>query len=124
MDAIKYPNKIKNRMLNKYTEKIKKSWVWTDLYAVRNIKPLISRFGTRIGMLIGGIEMWLASFKFNLPWTLPHKKADHETLIDIKKAKPIHYPKPDGIYTFDKLNSISLSNIGHDANQPCHLKLI
>ncbi len=124
VDAIKYPNKIKNRMLNKYTEKIKKSWVWSDLYAVRNIKPLISRFGTRIGMLIGGIEMWLASFKINLPWTLPHKKADHETLIDIKKAKPINYPKPDGIYTFDKLNSISLSNIGHEANQPCHLKII
>ena len=64
-----------------------------------------------------------ASFKLNLPWTLHHKKGDHETLMDINKAKPIQYPKPDGIYTFDKLNSISLSNIGHDANQPCHLKL-
>jgi electron-transferring-flavoprotein dehydrogenase len=33
------------------------------------------------------------------------------------------YPKPDGIVSFDKLSSISLSNIAHDANQPCHLHL-
>ena len=112
VDAIMNPTKIQNRRLVAYNEKIKGSWIWTDLYAVRNIKPLITKFGTRLGMLFGGIEMWLASFKLNLPWTLHHKKADHETLIDINKAKPIQYPKPDGIYTFDKLNSISLSNIG------------
>ncbi len=123
VDAIIDPTKIHNRKLTAYNQKIKDSWIWTDLSAVRNIKPLITKFGTRLGMLFGGIEMWLASFKFNLPWTLHHKKGDHETLIDINKAKPINYPKPDGIYTFDKLNSISLSNIGHDANQPCHLKL-
>ena len=76
-----------------------------------------------LGMIFGGIEMWLASFKIYLPWTLKHNKADHETLVDINKAKPINYKKPDGIYTFDKVNSISLSNIGHDANQPCHLKI-
>ena len=29
-----------------------------------------------------------------------------------------------GAITFDKLNSISLSNIGHEANQPCHLQLL
>ena len=123
VDAIINPAKIQNRRLTAYNEKIKGSWIWTDLYAVRNIKPLITKFGTRLGMLFGGIEMWLTSFKLNLPWTLHHKKGDHETLMDINKAKPIQYPKPDGIYTFDKLNSISLSNIGHDANQPCHLKL-
>ena len=124
VDAILAPNKIKNRLLNTYSEKIKSSWILKDLYAVRNIKPLIAKFGTRLGMILGGIEMWLASFKLMLPWTLKHRYADHETLMDIKKANPIHYPKPDGIYTFDKLSSISLSNIGHESNQPCHLKLI
>jgi len=122
--AINNPIEIKNRLLTSYPEKIKNSWIWNDLYAVRNIKPLLSQFGTKLGMFFGGIEMWLASFKIFFPWTLRHKKADHETLVDIKNAKPISYPKPDGIYTFDKLNSISLSNIGHEANQPCHLKII
>jgi len=123
VDAIFKPENIKNQTLDQYIKKMKDSWVWDDLNSVRNIKPLISKYGTIIGMLFGGIEMWLASCKINLPWTLHHKKADHEMLMEIKKSKPINYLKPDGIYTFDKLSSISLSNIGHESNQPCHLKL-
>ena len=123
VDAIFKPESIKNKTLEQYIKKIKNSCVWDDLNSVRNIKPLISKYGTIIGMLFGGIEMWLASYKINLPWTLHHKKADHEMLIELKKSKPINYLKPDGIYTFDKLSSISLSNIGHESNQPCHLKL-
>ena len=123
VDAILKPENIKNKTLEQYIKKIKDSWVWGDLNSVRNIKPLISKYGTILGMLFGGIEMWLASYKINLPWTLRHKKADHEMLIELKKSKPINYLKPDGIYTFDKLSSISLSNIGHESNQPCHLKL-
>ena len=123
VDAILKPENIKNKTLEQYIKKIKDSWVWDDLNSVRNIKPLISKYGTILGMLFGGIEMWLASYKINLPWTLRHKKADHEMLIELKKSKPINYLKPDGIYTFDKLSSISLSNIGHESNQPCHLKL-
>ena len=124
VEAIIHPETIKNSVLVKYNESMRGSWVWNDLYAVRNIKPLIAKFGTRLGMIFGGMEMWLASFRLYLPWTLHHRKADHETLIDIKKAKSITYPKPDNIITFDKLNSISLSNIGHEANQPCHLQLL
>jgi electron-transferring-flavoprotein dehydrogenase len=124
VDAILKPEKIKDKILEQYPGKIRDSWIWQDLNSVRNIKPLISKYGTILGMLFGGIEMWLASYKVNLPWTLHHKEADHETLIDINKSKPINYLKPDGIFTFDKLSSISLSNIGHESNQPCHLKLI
>ncbi len=123
VDAIFKPESIKNKTLEQYVKKIRDSWIWDDLNSVRNIKPLISKYGTLLGMLFGGIEMWLASYKINLPWTLHHKKADHEMLSELKKSKPINYLKPDGIYTFDKLSSISLSNIGHESNQPCHLKL-
>ena len=123
VDAITKPENINNKILEQYLQKLKASWVWDDLNSVRNIKPLISKYGTTLGMLFGGFEMWLASYKIKLPWTLHHEKADHETLIDFEQAKPISYLKPDGVYTFDKLSSISLSNIGHEANQPCHLKL-
>ena len=123
VDAIIKPDNINNKILEQYLQKLKASWVWDDLNSVRNIKPLISKYGTTLGMLFGGFEMWLASYKIKLPWTLHHEKADHETLVDFEQAKPISYLKPDGVYTFDKLSSISLSNIGHEANQPCHLKL-
>ena len=123
VDAITKPENINNKILEQYLQKLKASWVWDDLNSVRNVKPLISKYGTTLGMLFGGFEMWLASYKIKLPWTLHHEKADHETLVDFEQAKPISYLKPDGVYTFDKLSSISLSNIGHEANQPCHLKL-
>ena len=111
-------------LLHNYTQALQASWVWQDLYAVRNVKPLLSKFGSWIGMLLGGMEMWLAAFKLYLPWTLKHDKADHNCTRPAAGMPKIDYPKPDGIYSFDKLNSISLSNIAHDANQPCHLHLL
>ncbi|MDI1361384.1 electron transfer flavoprotein-ubiquinone oxidoreductase [Methylotenera sp.] len=111
-------------LLLNYTKALQDSWVWQDLNAVRNVKPLLSKFGSWVGMLLGGFEMWLAAFKLHLPWTLQHDKADHNCTKPAADMPKINYPKPDGIYSFDKLNSISLSNIAHDANQPCHLHLL
>lgn len=115
---------VKESLLTAYPEALHHSWIWQDLHAVRNVKPLLSRFGSWSGTLLGGIEMWLAAFKITIPWTLPHQKADHESLKPAAEMPVIAYPKPDGVFSFDKLNSISLSNIAHDADQPCHLKLI
>ena len=36
---------------------------------------------------------------------------------------PIHYPKPDGLVSFDRLSSVFLSNTAHEENQPSHLRL-
>ena len=110
--------------LDAYDRALRASWVYQDLYAVRNVKPLLSRFGSWAGSLLGGIEMWLAAFKLFMPWTLVHAKADHACTKPAADMPGINYPKPDGEYSFDKLNSISLSNIAHDANQPCHLQLV
>ena len=111
-------------LLHNYIKALQASWAWQDLNAVRNVKPLLSKFGSWVGMLLGGLEMWLAAFKLYLPWTLQHDKADHDCIKPAADMPKINYPKPDGIYSFDKLNSISLSNITHDANQPCHLHLL
>lgn len=112
-----------SKLLDDYPISLRDSWVGRDLYVVRNVKPLISKFGTVIGTMIGGFEMWLAALKINFPWTLKHNKPDHECLKPAANMPKIDYPKPDGIYTFDRLSSISLSNIAHEANQPCHLHL-
>lgn len=112
-----------DKLLHAYPAAIKASWLWRDLYAVRNVKPLISRFGTWAGMLLSGAEMWLGALNIMVPWTLKHLKADHETLRNASDMPKITYPKPDGVYSFDKSSSINLSNISHDDNQPCHLQL-
>jgi len=110
-------------LLKAYPEKIHNSWVWKDLYKVRNIKPAISAWGNIRGTLYGGVDMWLHSLGINLPWTLKHKQADHETLVPAKDALPINYPAPDGTITFDRLASIYLANIQHEEDQPVHLQL-
>lgn len=112
------------RLLSAYPKALKDSWVWQDLDAVRNVKPLLSKFGSWGGTLLGGLEMWLAAINLRLPWTLKHQQADHDCTRPATEMPVINYPKPDGICSFDKLNSISLSNIAHDANQPCHLQLL
>jgi electron-transferring-flavoprotein dehydrogenase len=123
-DALfKLKNNSDDILLHAYPEVIKNSWLWRDLNAVRNIKPLLSYFGSGIGMLLAGPEMWLASYNIYLPWTLKHRLADHETLRNANEASKIEYPKPDGIYSFDIASSINLSNISHKADQPCHLQL-
>ena len=117
-------NHTKDNLLSAYPEALLKSWIWQDLHAVRNVKPLLSKFGSWGGTLLGGIEMWLAAFKISVPWTLRHQKADHACTKLAANMPVINYPKPDGVFSFDKLNSLSLSNITHDANQPCHLHLL
>lgn len=110
-------------LLKAYPEEIRHSWVWKDLYAVRNIKPALSALGNIGGTLYGGMDMWLYSLGITLPWTLKHKHADHETLLAAKDAQQINYPAPDGKITFDRLASIYVANIQHDDDQPVHLRL-
>lgn len=110
-------------LLGSYPEKIRNSWLWKDLYTVRNIKPAFSSLGNIGGVLYCSMDLWLHSLGITLPWTLKHKQADHESLVAAKDAQPIHYPAPDGKVTFDRLASIYLANIQHDEDQPVHLQL-
>jgi electron-transferring-flavoprotein dehydrogenase len=105
-----------------YPVKVKASWIWKDLDKVRNVKPALS-WGTVIGTLYGGFDMWMHDLGIRLPWTFHHKKADHETLRPASEFQPIQYPKPDGVISFDKLSSVFLSSTNHEEDQPVHLKL-
>lgn len=121
--ALLKPDVASEGLLHAYPESLQASWIWRDLDAVRNVKPLLSRLGSWGGTLFGGLEMWLSALHIRMPWTLKHQSADHDCIKPAAIMPVITYPKPDGIVSFDRLNSISLSGIAHDANQPCHLKL-
>jgi electron-transferring-flavoprotein dehydrogenase len=107
-----------------YPAALKASWVWEDLRKVRNVKPSL-RFGLLLGTAMSGAYMWLESLGlgFLTPWTLKHRKADHESLKKASDSKRIVYPRPDGVVSFDKLSSVFISNTNHEENQPAHLKL-
>lgn len=100
------------------------SAVGKDLFRIRNVKPLWSKFGTLIGVPLGALDMWTNQlFGFSLFGTLSHGKPDRATLDPARQHTPRNYPKPDGKITFDKLSSVFLSNTNHEEDQPVHLKV-
>jgi electron-transferring-flavoprotein dehydrogenase len=110
-------------VLEAYPQAVDSSAMAKKLKQVRNVKPLWSRFGTRLGVMLGGIDMWLNIVFPFLGYTLRHLKPDYATLEKASEAKPIDYPKPDGVLTFDILSSVFLSGTNHGENEPVHLKL-
>jgi electron-transferring-flavoprotein dehydrogenase len=105
-----------------YPEAFERSWVKKELSIVRNVVPLVKRFGDLIGSGLAGVTMWLEYLGLRLPFTL-HHHPDHETLWRKDLVKKIDYPKPDGVLTFDRLSSVFLSNTNHEEDQPVHLTL-
>ena len=89
------------------------------------MKPLWSKLGTAIGIPMGGIEMWISSLLggFSFFGTMKHGKTDAASLKPAKNFKPIDYPKPDGVISFDKLTNVSFTNTYHEEDQPVHLKV-
>ena len=112
-----------NDELVEYENAWRDSAVGKDLYRVRNVKPLWSKFGTIIGVALGGIDMWCNTLGFSLFGTQSHAKPDGKTLDPAKAHAPIAPPKPDGKLTFDRLSSVFLSNTNHEEDQPVHLKV-
>jgi electron-transferring-flavoprotein dehydrogenase len=110
-------------VLEAYPEAVRASAMAKELKRVRNVKPLWSRLGTRLGVMLGGIDMWLNTIFPFLGHTLKHLKPDYATLHKATTEQPIEYEKPDGVLTFDILSSVFLSGTNHTENQPVHLKL-
>jgi len=102
----------------------RKSWVYEDLYKVRNVKPGL-KWGMWLGSVHGGLHMWLNDLGLGalVPWTLRHGKPDNASLMPASQAPRIDYPKYDGVLTFDKLSSVFVSNTNHEEDQPIHLQL-
>jgi electron-transferring-flavoprotein dehydrogenase len=118
------PEKASNSGLEpiEYENKLKNSWVYDELKRVRNVRPSFHNplgiFGTMIYTAIFSVFM-----RGKEPWTLSHKGADYGKLKPAKECKPIEYPKPDNVITFDLLSSVALTNTNHEADQPAHLTL-
>ncbi|MCF8880805.1 electron transfer flavoprotein-ubiquinone oxidoreductase [Hyphobacterium sp. SN044] len=110
--------------LTAYEEAYETSWVAKDLKKVRNAKPLWSKFGTFIGVMLGGVDMWTNTlFGMSVFGTMSHGGTDAEALEPADQHQKIAYPKPNGVLTFDKLSSVFLSNTNHEEDQPVHLKV-
>jgi len=108
-----------NASLSVYEEKLKDSWVYKELYASRNIRPAFHK-GLWAGLVYAALDTYL--LRGRAPWTM-HHRADHKSLKPAQLCQPIHYPRPDGKLTFDRMSSVYLSGTNHEENQPVHLHL-
>ena len=110
--------------LSGYEAAWRASEIGNDLKKVRNVKPLWSRFGTLLGIVLGGFDMWTNTLGFSLFGTRSHGKPDFATLEPASRHSKIDYPKPDGVLSFDRLSSVFLSNTNHEEDQPVHLQVL
>ncbi|HEY9578999.1 MAG TPA: electron transfer flavoprotein-ubiquinone oxidoreductase [Rhizorhapis sp.] len=108
--------------LTSYGEAVEQSWIASELKLVRNAQPAIEKFGSTLGTLVAGTDMWMRTLKIGLPFTMKHEP-DHTKLWRKDQCAKIEYPKPDGIVSFDRLSSVFLSNTNHEEDQPVHLQL-
>jgi electron-transferring-flavoprotein dehydrogenase len=109
-------------LLATYPAAISRSWITKELKKVRNAQPAVAHWGGTLGTLYAGLDLWLNQIGIGVPWTLK-LKPDHATLRRKEEARPIDYPKPDGVLTFDRLSSVFVSNTNHEEDQPVHLTL-
>lgn len=108
--------------LTAYQDAYDASWVKKELGVVRNVLPLVEKFGDLAGTILSGMTMWLESFGIRMPFTMKHHP-DNTTLYRADMMPKPDYPKPDGVLTFDRLSSVFLSNTNHEEDQPIHLQL-
>jgi electron-transferring-flavoprotein dehydrogenase len=104
-----------------FETKVKESWIFDELYASRNFGPIFHKFGALLGAAVNVIDQFI--FRGKMPFTMSHPTPDYACLKKAADMPKIDYPKPDGIYAFDKLSSVYLSNTNHEEDQPCHLVL-
>ena len=105
-----------------FETRVSQSWLGKELKSTRNFAGYMHTFGAFLGATAVWVDQTI--MRGNMPFTLRDKKPDHACLKPAAEAKPIDYPKPDNVITFDRLSSVFLSNTNHEEDQPCHLQLI
>lgn len=103
-----------------YPHAFRNSALYEELFRARNFKSWLDK-GIAVGGALFAIEQHL--FRGNARWTPSPPRADCLTLRKVADSQPIGYPAPDGVLTFDRPSSVYLSNIAHEEDQPCHLRL-
>ena len=108
-----------NDEVTEFTTAFEASWAWKELHRSRNFGPAMHKFGTFLGGAFNYIDQNIVA----MPFTLHDTHPDHAMLKPANECEKINYPKPDGVISFAKLDSVFIGNVNHAEDQPCHLKL-
>lgn len=109
--------------LEDYEAAVRSSWIADELKLVQNAQPMVAKFGGGLGTVLAGADMWSRSlFGFGIARPMAHH-SDAKATQRADLYKPIAYPRPDGVISFDRLTNVAFSATNHDEDEPCHLKL-
>jgi len=100
-----------------YDEAVKNSFIWKDLYRVRNMRQAFQN-GFLSGFILAGL-MTVTGGLFPGWRFRSHRDSEKEMFIGDDR----NYPKPDNKFTFDKLNSVFATGNRSRDNQPNHIRI-
>jgi electron-transferring-flavoprotein dehydrogenase len=102
--------------LASYDKAVRDSFIWRDLYEVRNMRQVFQR-----GFYVGGAlasAMTVSKGRVEVG-KMPAEPDADQPLLDSN----VSYPAPDGKLTFDKLSSVFASGNKTRDDQPNHIKI-
>jgi electron-transferring-flavoprotein dehydrogenase len=101
-----------------YDEAVRRSFIWSDLEKVRNMRQAFGRGFYLGGALAGAMTGSMGKF----PPGNWQTEADAEQPL-IRTGRARSYPAPDGKLTFDKLSSVYLSGNKTRDDAPNHIRV-
>jgi electron-transferring-flavoprotein dehydrogenase len=104
--------------LGVYDEAVRRSFIWSDLKAVRNMRQAFGRGFYAGGMLAGAMTASRGNFP---PGNMATEHDADQPIFRTGRSKS--YPVPDGKLTFDKLSSVFLSGNRTRDDAPNHLRV-
>ncbi|MDQ7786164.1 MAG: electron-transfer flavoprotein:ubiquinone oxidoreductase [Thermodesulfovibrionales bacterium] len=118
-------NDFSANQLAKYEEKLKNSWIYSDLRKGRNFTPAVAKGVSFPGGLLLGFQMVTGGVT---PIGDLKTKPDYSTTQDMKhfygKSSPEPLPRADDRIIISKLTDVYFSGTSHDEKQKSHIRLI
>ncbi len=118
------------KTLRRYEDAVNDSWIYKELYAVRNFHAAFQK-GRWSALVNGGLQFISGGMAWGF-MPMEHHVAGHErmkTLVeyeDIRDANKNRYAnlKFDKELTFDKITDVFHAGVSHDEDQPSHLHIL
>ena len=119
-----------SKTLRHYDEKVNMSWIYDELFAVRNFHASFQR-GRWSALVNGGLQFLTGGLAWGF-MPREHHIAGHERMEKLEKydyngdAQNGRYPdlKFDKELTFDKVTDVFHAGVSHNEDQPSHLHIL
>ncbi len=112
--------------LSSYEDRIKSSWLFKELYPVRNFHGAFQA-GRWLALINTGLQFLTGGRAWGL-FSKQHHVAGYERLektgtvsVDSERYASLKFDKE---LTFDKATDVFFAGVAHDENQPCHLHVL